>query len=211
MTKKSGMSAKDRRALVIGLVVVLPSLFYVFGVKRYVAAVKETRQHVTDERFRLAQELAAIAAARENPQLQRIADSSMRAMMPRLFSGTDDVGADLVSLIGDVAQQHEVYLRNATTQKATTDANGVRTLTVNIEGETDLQGLLAFLEALERGDKLLRVDRLRVTRTIAKADAAGVQPITIAASIAGFAIREGPAMPDNALRTRPTATPRGGR
>jgi hypothetical protein len=207
------MSAKDRRALVLGLVVLLPSLFYVFGVRRYVAAVKETRQHVTDERKRLSQELAAIAAARENPQLQHIADSSWQAMTPRIFSGRDDVaaGADLMSLIADVAQQQNVYLRTETLQKTTVDVNGVRTLTVEIAGESDLQGLLGFLEALERGDKLLRVDRLRVTRPIAKADADGVQTVTIAASIAGFAIREGPAVPDNALRSPAAPVGRGGR
>ena len=182
-----------------------------FGVRRYVAAVKDTRQHVTDERKRLSQELAAIAAARENPQFQHIADSSARAMTPRLFSGHDDMAAatDLMSLIGEVALQHDVLVRTEQPQKTTVDVNGVRTLTVDIQAESDLQGLLGFLEAIEHDDKLLRVERLRVTRINAKPDAEGVQPMTIVASIAGFAIREGPAVPDKALVPRPTTTGRG--
>lgn len=210
MTKKTGMSAKDRRALTLGLVVLLPSLFYVFGVRRYVAAVSDTRAHVTDERNRLSQHLAAITAARQNPRLQQVADSSMRAMTPRLFSARDLIGAELVSLITDVADRNEVLLRVSTTQKASVDANGVRKLTVDIQAESDLQGLLGFLESLERGDKLLRVEKLRVTRINAKADAEGVQPMSINASISGFAIREGPATPDE-LKTTTPATGRGAR
>lgn len=214
MMKKTGMSAKDRRALILGLVVLLPSLFYVFGVRRYMAAVTETRQHVTDERKRLSQELAAINAAKERPQLQHIADSSWKAMSPRIFSGRDNVaaGTDLMSLVGEIALQQNVNLRTAVLQKTTVDGNGVRTLTVEVQGETDLQGLLGFLESIERNDKLMRVDRLRVTRPIAKPDADGVQAIQIAATIAGFAIQEGPVVPDKSLRAPvPPPTGRGGR
>jgi hypothetical protein len=213
MTKKTGMSAKDRRALILGLVVLLPSLFYVFGVRRYMAAVKDTHQLVTDERKRLSQELAAIAAAKEQPQLQHIADSSWKAMSPRIFSGRDNVaaGTDLMTLVGEVALQQNVNVRTAILQSTTVDVNGVRTLAVEIQGETDLQGLLGFLEAIERSDKLMRVDRLRVTRPIAKPDADGVQAIQIAASIAGFAIQEGPVVPDKALRSPAPPTGRGGR
>lgn len=213
MMKRTGMSAKDRRALILGLVVLLPSLFYVFGVRRYVAAVKETRQLVTDERKRLSQELAAIAAAKENPQFQHVADSSWKAMAPRIFSGRDNVaaGTDLMSLVGEVALQQNVNVRTASLQPTTVDANGVRTLTVDIQGETDLQGLLGFLESIERNDKLMRVDRLRVTRPIAKPDAEGVQTIQIAASIAGFAIQEGPVVPDKPLRSPLPPAGRGGR
>jgi hypothetical protein len=213
MTKKTGMSPKDRRALILGLVILLPSLFYVFGVRRYLAAVKETRQHVTDERKRLSQELAAIAAAKENPQLQHIADSSWKAMSPRIFSGSDNVAAstDLMSLVGEVALQQNVNLRQEALGATTVDVNGVRTLTVDIQGETDIQGLLGFLEAIERNDKLMRVDRIRVTRPIAKPDADGVQTIQIAASIAGFAIQEGPVVPDKPLRSPTPPVGRGGR
>lgn len=213
MMKKTGMSAKDRRALMLGLIVLLPSLFYVFGVRRYVASVNDTRQLVTGERKRLSQELAAIAAAKENPQLQHIADSSWKAMTPRIFSGRDNLAAtsDLMSLIGDVALQQNVNLRTSVPQPTTVDINGVRTLTVEIQGETDLQGLLGFLEAIERNDKLMRVDKLRVTRPIAKPDADGVQAVQIMASIAGFAIQEGPIVPDKALRPTTPATGRGGR
>jgi hypothetical protein len=210
--KKTAMTAKDRRALTLGLSVVLPALFFVFGVKPYLAAVKDTKAKVYDERRRLSSELAAIAAAKKNPDLQRKADSGMRAMAPRLFTGHDDNGAaaDMANQIGVVALQHDVVLKDATPRPSTSDPSGVHTLHVQISAESDLQGLLGFVEELERGEKLLRIDRLDITPSRAKADAAGVQPLTISGMISGFVIRE-PGSTDSTIRSRPAPPPARGR
>src|SRR5581483_3969510 len=106
--------------------------------------------------------------ARRNPQLQHIADSAMRVMRPRLFEGKDDVmaSAELASYLGEVAQRVRVWLQDASTRPATPAAQGggVRSLHVEIRAESDLQGALMFLQALELGDKLIRIDRLDISR-----------------------------------------------
>jgi hypothetical protein len=67
--------------------------------------------------------------------------------------------------------------------------SGVRTLRVEIRAESDLLGTLLFLQALERGDKLVRIDRLDITRS-ARAGDTDMEVLSIAATISGFAVPE---------------------
>ena len=65
----------------------------------------------------------------------------------------------------------------------------MRTLRVEIRAESDLLGTLMFLQALERGDKLIRIDRLDISRA-PHADEKDVETLAIAATIAGFAVND---------------------
>jgi len=187
--KWSTMNKRDRRAMVVGALILLPGLLYIWAVIPYLAALSDARDQLATERATLARERAAIATALQNPQLQHIADSAMRAMRPRLFEGRDDVmaSAELASYLGDVAHGSRVWLQDAGTRPATQTPDGVRTLKVEIRAESDLLGTLMFLQALERGEKLVRVDRLDISRS-PRADAKEGETLSIAATISGFAV-----------------------
>lgn len=207
--KWNTMSPRDRRAVLLGAVVLLPGLLFVWGWRPYQAALADARDQLATERATLARERAAIATAREHPQLQHVADSAMRAMRPRLFEGKDDVmaSAELASYLGEVAKKSRVWLQDASTRPAVAAAEGVRTLRVEIRGESDLRGTLRFLQALERGDKLVRIDRLDVSRS-SRADDEEAETLSIAATISGFAVADviAPASEQAAASiTRPTA------
>src|SRR6476619_325279 len=148
--KWSTMSTRDRRAVLLGAVFLLPWLVFIWGVRPYRNALSDARDQLVTERATLARERAAIATAQKNPQLQHVADSAMRSMRPRLFEGRDDVmaSAELASYLGEVANRTRVYLQDASTRPATTAAEGVRTLHVDIRAESDLLGTLRFLQAL---------------------------------------------------------------
>ncbi|MEO6877312.1 MAG: type II secretion system protein GspM [Gemmatimonadaceae bacterium] len=187
--KWTTMSARDRRAIVLGVVVLLPGLLLIWGVRPYRAALADARDRLATERETLARERAAVATAQRNPLLQHIADSAMRTMTPRLFEGKDDVMAssELAAYVGDEARRARVWLQDANTRPATPAANGVRTLRVEIRAESDLHGVMQFLQLLENGGKLVRIDRLDISR-LAGADDAGAETLTIAATISGFAV-----------------------
>jgi Type II secretion system (T2SS), protein M subtype b len=187
--KWATMSSRDRRAVLLGVGILLPGLLFIWGVRPYQAALSDARDQLATERATLARERAAIATARRNPQLQHVADSAMRAMRPRLFEGKDDVmaSAELGSYLGDVARKARVWLQAANTRPAVSSAEGVRTLRVEIRAESDLRGTLMFLQALERGDKLIRIDRLDISRTLHSDEKEG-ETLSIAATIAGFAV-----------------------
>jgi hypothetical protein len=187
--KWSTMSARDRRAIVLGVIVLLPGFLFVWGVRPYRAALSDARDQLASERETLARERAAVATAQRNPQLQHVADSAMRTMTPRLFEGTDDVMAssELAAYVGDVARASRVWLQDAGTRPATPAGSGVRTLRVEIRAESDLRGTLTFLRSLESGAKLVRIDRLDISR-MPRTNDSDDETLSIAATISGFAI-----------------------
>ena len=198
----STMSPRDRRALMLGLAILVPSLLYVWGVRPYRTTLSNTRAEIAMKRDLLSREMAAIAAAQRNPGLQRVADSAMRAMAPRLFEGRDDVmaTAELVSHLGVVAQEHDVLLEAASTRPTTIGEGGVRALHVEIRAESDLYGILNFLRALEGAEKLLRVERLDISRALGTTEEdEGIEPLSISASIVGYAVPDGGASPDTVI------------
>ena len=91
--KFSTMSAADRRAMILGAAIVVPSLFFVFGVKPYIAALGDVREQISVEADAYARERSAVSAAKRNPLMQHVADSAMQATAQRLFAGRDDVMA----------------------------------------------------------------------------------------------------------------------
>jgi hypothetical protein len=185
--KWSTMNQRDRRAVIGGILVLLPFAIFLWVVRPYRVALSDARDQLDTERAALARERAAIAAAGRNPQLQQVADSVMHAMRPRLFEGKDDVmaSAELAGYLGDVAQRSRVWLQDAATRPAVL-ADGIRTLQVEIRAESDINGTLLFIQNLEHGEKLVRVDRIDVSRT-RKADDKDAEALSIVATISGFA------------------------
>ena len=190
--KFSTMSASDRRALLLGAAIVVPSLFFVFGVKPYRSALADVQQQLGMERDAFARERAAVSAARLNPQMQHVADSAMQAMAPRLFAGRDDVmaSAEVATYLGGVARSSHVWLQDASTRPATALDGGVRALHVEIRGESDLRGILEFIKSLEGGGKFIRVQRLDISAQPGRADQQGTETLALSASIVGYAIPE---------------------
>ena len=187
--KWATLSARDRRAVIIGAAVLIPAFFFIWGVRPYLVALDDAQQAVAAQRDALSREEAAVASTRDNPRLRQAADSAMQVLRPRLFEARDDVMASalLASYIGDVADRSRVWLQDANTRPSTLGRDGVRSLQVEIRGQSDLRGTLRFLEALRRGSKLVRIDKLDVTR----APGAGDDPmetLTITATISGFAL-----------------------
>jgi hypothetical protein len=204
--KLATMSPSDRRALFIGAVILVPSLFYVFGVKPFRAALADVQQQLSVERDAYARERAAVSAAQRNPQMQHVADSAMQATSPRLFEGRDDVmaSAEVATYLGDIARSSHVWLQDASTRPATALDGGVRALHVEIRGESDLRGILGFLKSLEGGGKLLRVQRLDISAQPGRSDQPGAENLAISASIVGYAIPD-PSAANAAPAAKPAA------
>jgi hypothetical protein len=202
--KLSTMSASDRRALFIGAAILVPSLAYVFGVNPYRAALAGVQQQLSAERDAYGRERAAVSAAQRNPQMQHVADSAMQATSPRLFEGRDDVmaSAEVATYLGEIARASHVWLQDASTRPASALDGGVRALHVEIRGESDLRGILAFLKSLESGGKILRVQRLDISAQPGRSDQPGTENLALSASIVGYAIPD----PSAALRA-PAAKP----
>ena len=169
---------------------VLPALFAIWGVRPYVAALSDARQQLSVARETLAKEQAALEAAHRNPRLRLSADSAMRAVSPRLFEGRDDVmaSAELASYLGDVARTSRVWLQDAATRPAVQAPGGVRALRVEMRAESDLRGVLAMLHELELGTKLVRVERIDISRVSRAVASDSTETLAVSATVTGYAI-----------------------
>jgi hypothetical protein len=190
----STMSSKDRRAIAIGAAILAPSLLYVWGVRPYRAALSADRDELEIARETLSREKAAVSVRHADPDAQRSADSALTAIGSRLFVGRDDAiaSSQLASYLGDVARKSRVLLQDAGTRPSSTSPDGIRTLRVEIRAESDIQGIVKFLQSLEGGAKLVRVDRMEISRTPGLEEKAGFETLNIAATIAGFAYASAP-------------------
>lgn len=198
------MPSRDRRAILIGLAILVPSLAWVWGVRPARAALADMQDRIVSEREALAREKAAVAAATTQPARQRVADSAMKAAASRAFDGANDVaaGAALVTYVGEVAARTHVWLGSATTRPAPTGrgtttpvTNGLRPLRVELRGESDFKGVLEFLDALERGGKVVVVERLDVARALRAGDDSR-ETLSVSATVVGYAL---PAKPSSAV------------
>jgi hypothetical protein len=188
------MSPKDRRAIILGAVLVLPALIFIYGVRPYRASLETTRDELETARLALSREKAAVAAADTNPAGLRTADSALTMVEPRLFEGRDDAiaSAQLAAYLGTVARRSRVLMQDANTRPSISSPEGIRTLKVEVRAESDIQGVATFLHNLESGSKLVRVDRLEISRVPGLEDKNGYETLSIAATIAGFAFNAPP-------------------
>lgn len=194
------MHPRDRRALLLGLAILVPSLGWIYGVRPLRAALAETNDRIVTEQDAFAREQAAVRDAARNPARKAMADSALAGARPRVFEGANDVaaGASLVTYLGEVARRTHVWLSNAATRTASAARrgaaaaapeapDGLTPLRVELRAESDFQGILEFLGALERGEKVVVVERLDVARTL-RAGEEDQETLAVTATVVGYAL-----------------------
>ena len=191
-------SARDKRALHVGLWLAVPALLYTLAVKPYIASIRSIENQLDMQSGLLARERAILAAARLIPERIAAARVIDRAARRRMYSQPEAIAAT-GALSRDVAAAFEeaaISLERVETRESTLRAGGVRELTIDIRGEGDFEGILMLLTLLEAGDRLIRIPRIvidggpipvgRDTNGVASA-MPGRQTLTVVATIRGYA------------------------
>src|SRR5688500_199281 len=194
------LAPRERRAVVVGLLIVLPALLWVYGIRPYRVSLADTRSEVAAQRDLLARELALLEDAERYPAAYRTADSALVRAAPRLFDETDDVlaTARLTSYVAGQALGSRVLLQEAEAQSTQRTREGIRRLQIEIRAESDTEGVLRFLNSLERGPKLIVVERISLTRE-ERSQMKGKPPLgvlVLTATVSGFALGD-PVAPAN--------------
>lgn len=159
------LNARDRRALVLGAWLLVPSLAYVWVVKPVVADFSEVRERLTSERDLLIRERTLLATASELPIHLAHADTMLAQAQTRLFTGPDPVAAAaaLARYVTERATQHHVLVQGSETREVEELDQGMLRLVVEVRAIGDLAGLTGWLADLEGGPRLVDVTDLRVT------------------------------------------------
>jgi type II secretory pathway component PulM len=200
-------SARDRRALLIGGAIVAAVLAHTLVVRPYAQALGAARDRLAVEREALARELAVLAHADRYEVLRRTADSVQLAIAPYVFREADDLMATaaLAAYVVETARRSRVLIQEAETRQTEPLPHGVRRLQVDFRAETDFEGLMALLNGLESGTKLVRVTRLTVTRREVPGSGGARQTVLgISGSVQGVAL------PDDTPSTTALALRRAG-
>ena len=157
---------RDRRALIVALLVVVPVLLFRVVVSPYMQVLSDIHNRVEVQRDLLLRELTVLEEAPAYPALTRDAAAALRVEAARLFSGPGELAASaaLVNYVSVESRRHRVLIRQSETRRAQPTGEGVLTLEITVRGMSDLEGLLGFLEALDQGPRLVRVEQIAIQR-----------------------------------------------
>ena len=161
------LSRRERRAITMGLLMVLPAVAFQLVVKPYVSGVADVRTKVEREQGLLRREQTLLAEVKAYPSRLRQAEATLLREAPRLFAGPDLVAASgaLSNYVTTQALTSHVFVQQSETGSPGSLSDGVGRLQVELRAAGDLEGILAFLRRLESGPKLVTVDRVAIAQT----------------------------------------------
>jgi len=172
------MASRDRRAILGGLAILLPAFLWVVGVRPYRAALAEVQERVEAERELLSRELALLESS--GALLEAIDQAAEEAewVQTRLVHGPGTIlaEAELTDILEAAAFQSRVLLeeiRSGELARGEEAPPGLELIRLHLSGESNLEGVLRFLDRIERSDLLLRIRGLALEPVMARAESNG--------------------------------------
>jgi len=157
------LTPRDRRALYRGAWLVVPLLLAALVVRPYVRTRVDTRAALMNERMLLAKESGAVIdLPRDRATLDSLA-ALLAGVSTRLFGGSDAVtaSAELARYVSIAASECGLRLEQVETD---TDSSGSGALRVLMRARGDVVAIHAFFRAMERGSKLVGIQRVEIAR-----------------------------------------------
>jgi type II secretory pathway component PulM len=155
---------RDRKAVLLGGAILLPALLWTFAIAPYFDALQTRRAKLADERRLLRRELELLAQAKGFPAAFDQGARRLLAVAPRLTGGDDDAaaGAAVAGYVRRLARMGGANVTRVDPAPVRDAGGSITALPVAVTGEADLEGLMSFLQMLETGPKLVRVDELKI-------------------------------------------------
>lgn len=191
------LRSRDRRALRVGGIVVLAYLG-ILGGQRYMADLGELHDQVALQRGILAREIGVLESGSSIDRDLQVTAAAFASRSASMFPAADSLAAvsDLSSYLLDLAEQMRVLIEHSEGRSSSLETPGLVTLMVMLRGRSDLEGLVAFLTALDAAPNLIRVEQLSITRlpsspppeTTGAAPSPDVQVLEFSALVTGYAL-----------------------
>jgi hypothetical protein len=162
------LSQRDRRAVLIGLAVLLPAVLHVTAVRPYRASLADVRDRAAAERALLQREEALAAQAETLPSgLTVVQDRADRASRRLVRAANVPLAeAEVTGFLEELAQLSRVLLQDMRgiepRRGEQPTVAGLRPIRLSVRGESDFEGVLTFLQRLESSPLLLRVAELSI-------------------------------------------------
>ena len=169
----NGLTPRDRRAILFGLGILLPAAAYVLGWKPYRAALEDVKDRVSVEQELLARELAVLESSGSLPEEIRRARAEAEVHEDKLVRAVSGVlaEAELTDLLESAAFRSRVLLeeiRGGELGRGEEPPPGLSVVRLHLRGESDLEGVLTFLDEIERSRLLIRIRGLALEPEVAR-------------------------------------------
>jgi type II secretory pathway component PulM len=181
----AGLKPQDRRALLVGGVMLVLLVGYARVLKPGLASLAAERELVADQRALLVRERALVAVAPSLPARLKQVNQVLMAERPRLFAG-DSVAAsaELTAFASQVAQVAGVQLASIEARTPVT-TRGVTRLTADVRGDGSWRQVLSFVRLLEVSGQLVEVSSVRLERG-ARGGPLGGDLVSFSATLTGY-------------------------
>ena len=162
--KRPALSPRDRRAVTWGAAVLVPALAWTLVVSPYFAALGKAKETLEQDRALLRREMELLSEAADYRRAFDDGAEKLLAAAPRLMGGDDDgaASAAVAGYLRRLARMGGAHVTRVEPGPSRDAGGGVTALPVGVSGESDLEGLLTFLQMLEAGPKLVDVSELRI-------------------------------------------------
>lgn len=160
------LSARDRRALTVGMAALAPLVVWPFILAPGAGELARVRMAIAAERALLARERALLAST---PERTEEADDLFRALVtytPRLFRA----GMTPEARLREMADASNVAVRSieriASSDREAEALSVVHSVNLRLDGESDLEGVLTLVGGLETDELLFVVEWLDLSHQV---------------------------------------------
>jgi hypothetical protein len=162
-----GLSGRDRRALLLGALLLTPMLLWALVVRPYRNVLAEFEDRLATERGLLERERAAMAEAPTLPARLQAVRAELAKWNGRFVQSANPAlaEAEVTSMLETVARESRVLLQEVgalTLPPDVTAPEGLLPFRLSVRGESDFEGVLRFLNGVEENPVLLRVVGLSI-------------------------------------------------
>lgn len=179
MSDLTGGRDPRKQATLVTLAIVLGAgLVWRMYLSPTISSIQTTRDQIRSERLLLERELSLVGRARFLMDGWSVASGTLLAYAPRLFSANDPdrPGSALEAYVRNRAAGVGVDVEFGSVGAMEDDTAGLTRITREAHADTDLEGALALLYAIERGPKLIAVSELDLKRATDEAPLNGSAP-----------------------------------
>jgi hypothetical protein len=160
------LSPGDRRAVMIGAVILVPALLYVYAARPIARAIADKRAAAVQQTDLLARERAMIERSPRFPALRTEVSQRLDAERKHTITSEASVTANvkLADYVRQIGRAHEVLVTDAAETPGDSLTPGVMLLRLSVHGESDLRGILGFVRGIENGSMHARLASLQIEK-----------------------------------------------
>lgn len=193
-----GLALRDRRALLLGAMVVAGVVVGFRGPPAWRRWRAEARRAAAEMMSRVARTEAALAGFSSSLDSLEARTGRLRNLAPALLSGEtpSEAASNLAGVVLELARMSSVRLDAVDVRIDTAGALPLPRVTVEAQATADIVGLASLIHAIERGPTLLAVRRLAVRPQTLEGPSDKVETLVVRFTVEGLAlIRKEGAMP----------------